>query len=231
MTPLHPALAASFPAPFAQFGQTIVTSDADAIPLPELLGQTRLLQTAARYTASFAGNESRAALSMWSQHYLLALIPCATAALLVAKQDLPLDLDGMAVSLTGEGQPCRLCVPHAGGDTVETCPVRRLAPLLQTHLRPLAGCLATAGLSPLVFWSNAASILAWSLGVIEASKTECGAVCAAMSASHWPGVELATPNPFRQVIGDSPAKRRVCCLRHRLSCMTRCADCPATRCQ
>ena len=225
---MHPDLVRAFPAAYARFGETLGPHCEEATPLPELLGATRLPQIAARYAASFACGETRAALSLWSQHYLLALVPCATAAVLATQQDLPVALGGMAAVLTGEGQPCRLCVPHGGCDSVEACPVRRLAPLLHTHLSPLSDALAGAGLSPLIFWSNAAAVLAWSLGVIAAPEADRAALRAAMCAPCWAD---GAPNPFRRVLGSDPAERRICCLRFRLGCMGRCPDCPVMRLQ
>ncbi len=218
-----PTLAAAFAPPFAHFGDTLGPPCAEAIPLPELLSAGRFAAVATRYAASFPGGETRAALSLWSQYYLLALVPGAVAAALSLRRDLPLALDGMGALLAGEGQPCRLCLPHDGCDTAETCPVRRLAPLLRTHLLPLSAALTIAGLPPPVFWSNAAAVLAWSLGVIAAPADDRDAVRVALAAPRWGDDE---PNPFRGVVGDDPARRRVCCLRVRLRCVARCPDCP-----
>ena len=223
---IHPALSSAFPPTFARFGETLGPLCAEAMPLPELLGATQLPRVAARYAASFPGGETRAALSLWSQHYLLALVPCATAAILAAQQDLPVALGGMAAVLTDGGQPCRLCLPHGGCDTVEARPVRRLAPLLHTHLSPLADALAGAGLPALILWSNAAAVLAWSLGVIAAPQADRDAIWAAMSAPRWAD---DAANPFRGVLGRDPAERQICCLRFRLGCMGRSPDCPVKR--
>ncbi len=221
MSAIHPALSSAFPLPFAHFGQTLGPPCADATPLSELLAATRLPTLAARYAASFPGAGKHAALSLWSQYYLLALIPCATAAALAARQDLPVALDGMGAVLTEQGQPCRLCVPHGGRDTVEACPVRRLAPLLHNHLDPLSRALSAAGLSKLIFWSNAAAVLAWSLDVIAAPEPDRAALRASMCAPDWAD---GAANPFRPVIGSNPAERQVCCLRFRLG--DRCGNCP-----
>ena len=221
MSAMHPAVSSAFPTSFAHFGQTLGPPCADATPLSELLAATRLPSVAARYAASFPGAGKHAALSSWSQYYLLALVPCATAAALAAQQDLPVALDGMGAVLTERGQPCRLCVPHGGCDTVEACPVRRLAPLLRYHLDPLSEALSVAGLSKRIFWSNAAAVLAWSLGVIAAPEADRAAIRASMCARDWAD---GGANPFRDVVGADPARRRVCCLRFRLG--ERCGDCP-----
>lgn len=223
MSSIHPALSSAFPPPFAEFGRTLGLPCADATPLPDLLAGSRLPVIAARYAASFPGAGTQAALSLWSHYYLLALVPCATAAALAVQRELPLALGGMSVVLTGEGHPCRLCLPHDGRDSAEACPVQRLAPLLFEHLVPLCEALAATGLSKLIFWSNAAAVLSWSLDVVSGPEGERAALRASMSAIEWVD---GVPNPFRPVIGSDPSQRRICCLRFRLQ--QPCPGCPKT---
>lgn len=221
MSAIHPALSDAFPPSFAGFGRTLGPPCADATPLPDLLAVSRLPVIAARYAASFPGAGTQAALSLWSHYYLLALVPCATAAALSVQRELPLALGGMSAVLSDAGHPCRLCLPHDGRDSAEGCPIRRLAPLLVEHLVPLCEALAATGLSKLIFWSNAAAVLAWSLDVVSGPEDERRAVRASMSSIEWvDGVS----NPFRAVIGNDPSERRICCLRFRLQ--QACPGCP-----
>ncbi|GEM_PF-6812752 len=221
MSAIHPALSGAFPPSFAGFGRTLGLPCADSTPLPDLLAVSRLPMIAARYAASFPGAGTQAALSLWSHYYLLALVPCATAAALAVQRELPLALGGMSAVLTDEGHPCRLCLPHDGRDSVEGCPVRRLAPLLFEHLVPLCDALAATGLSKLIFWSNAAAVLAWSLDVVSGPEVDRAALRASMSATEW---VKGVANPFRSVIGSDPSERRICCLRFRLQ--QPCPGCP-----
>lgn len=224
MTPMYPALGSAFAAPFARFGETLVPPRADAVKLADI----PFPALARRYAASFpSGGDPRAALSLWSQYYLLALVPCAAAVALVAAQDLPVAVAEMGVVLGETGQPTCLCLPHGGCDTAVRCPVQRLAPLIRSHLAPLGDTLAAAGLPRPVFWSNAAVVLAWSLRVIALPEPDRAALQEAMAAPCWGD---GGPNPFRAVLGKDPARRGVCCLRFRLGGVARCSNCPVAAC-
>ena len=163
--------------------------------------------------------------SYWAQHYLLALIPATVATALVMRRDLPVALDGMAAVLSADAQPMALCLPHPGCATAASCPALRLAPLLRTHLEPLARELAAAGLPPRVLWGNAAAVLSWTLGVVAAPTGEADVVWQALGATCWAD---GGDNPFRPVLSRSGCglARRVCCLRYRLPGIAECPDCP-----
>lgn len=170
----------AFPERFAGFGRTLHPPGQGELPLPELLRPAGLARVVARYAASFPGGDRRAVLSMWSQHYLLALIPAAVAAALAARQDLPVALDGMGAVLSETGQPTALCLPQLGRPSATSCPALRLTPLLRSHLQPLIQDLAAAGLPPRVLWGNAGAALAWTLDVIAAPADQVAAVRQAM---------------------------------------------------
>lgn len=215
----------AFPERFARFGQTLRLPEQGALPLPDLLRPAGLARVMARYAASFPGGDRRAVLSMWSQRYLLALVPAVVAAALVARRDLPVALDGMGVVLSEAGQPTALCLPHAGCPSAASCPAARLTPLLRAHLQPLIQGLAAAGLPPRVLWGNAGATLAWTLDVIAAPADQAAVARQALEGACW--VDGGT-NPLYPVLsrGGCGLGRRVCCLRCRLPGVTRCPDCP-----
>lgn len=217
---------AAFPPAYARFGRTLCAPRPDAMPLTALFQPAALTELAGRYVGSFApGSDRRAVLSMWSQYYLLALIPAAVAAALALRLDLPVTAVGMGVVLAPGGLPECLCLPHAGCGSQQDCPVRRLAPLLHGHLRPLAEALDGAGLPARVVWSNAGHVLVWSLGVVGGPEAERQAVRAAITAPDW---AAAGGNPFAAAVRGAALTRRVCCLRDRLG-MATCSTCPRRR--
>lgn len=225
VTALGDMLDGAFPGQFAGLGRTLRLPEQGAVPLSVLLRPAGLASVAARYAASFPGGERRAVLSFWSQHYLLALVPATVAAALVAQQDLPVALDGMAAVLSETGQPTALCLPHPGVPTAASCPAARLTPLLRLHLQPLACGLHAAGLPPRVLWGNAAAVLAWTLGAVSAPAGRVAAVRHALESACWAD---GRANPFHPVLSrkGGPACRRVCCLRCRLPGVAECPDCP-----
>lgn len=226
MTAALAQLGRAFPPELARFGQTLRVSDPGGVTLPDLLRPARLAQVLTRYAAGFPGSDPRAVLSLWSQYYLLTLVPAAVAAALVAGRELPVALDGMAATLSESGQPTSLCLPHAGCAAGQACPLLRLTPLLRTHLRPLADRLAQAGLPARVLWGNAGSVLAWTLGVVAARPDQVETVRHALAEECWVD---GGANPFRAVLarhGACGLSRRVCCLRYRLPGLPDCPDCP-----
>ena len=227
MTALDGRTDLAFPGQFSGLSRTLRLPEQGAVPLPALLRPAELAHVTERYAALFPGGERRAMLSFWSQHYLLALIPATVAAALVAQQDLPVALDGMAVVLSEAGQPTALCLPHSGLPTAASCPATRLTPLLRTHLHPLARGLDAAGLPSRVLWGNAAAMLVWTLGVISAPADQVAAVRRALEGICWAD---GGANPFHPVLnrGATRACRRVCCLRYRLPDVPECPDCPRT---
>lgn len=215
----------AFPPQFAAFGRTLRLGAPDAIGLPELFAPARLGPVARRYAARYPGGDARAVLSMWSQHYLLALIPAAAAAILAAGREVPIAFGGMAATLTETGQPDALCVPHEGREAAGSCPAACLTPLLRAHLEPLAARLGAAGLPARVFWGNAGAALAWTLEVVALVPRQREAVRAALGAACWVD---GGPNPLCPVLacGGCTLRRRVCCLRFRLPGTAMCPDCP-----
>ena len=214
---------AAFPPALARFGRTLCPMRADAVSCAELFAPPALQAAAAAHATTYApgGADARAALSFWSQHYLLALVPAAVAAALAAAHDLPVAAEGMAVVLAPTGLPEWLCLPGGGGATTVDCPVARLTPLLRGHLEPLADGLARAGLPPRVFWSNTGHVLGWALRVVDAPG--CGQVRDAMAAAAWVD---GGGNPIASALAENGCSRRVCCLRYRLPGIAACGSCP-----
>jgi ferric iron reductase protein FhuF len=198
-----------------------VTSEPEAIPLPDLLQPASMDGLMARYTALFPGGDRMAVLSMWSQYYLLALVPAVVEAAL-SHRALPVALEGMTATLSDTGQPRSLGLPDEGcaGICVASC----LTPLIRIHLQPLAVCLAQAGLPPRVLWGNAAAVLTWALA--NAAPGETADVSRALMDKHWVD---GGANPLCTVLacdGGCVFSRRVCCLRFRLPGMAICPGCP-----
>ena len=222
-------MSAAFPAAFERFGRTLRVGHpgvgTGAVPCPVLFCPGALAAACGTYAATLApsGADRRATISLWSQYYLLALVPAVVAAALAAEHDLPVDASGMGAVLASSGLPDCLCLPHGGRRTAVSCPVSRLTPLLRGHLQPLAAALAGAGLPQRVFWSNAAQVLVWSLCTVSAPGAACGAVSHAATRPDWAD---GSPNPFAPALAGDGRSRRVCCLRYRLPGITLCPGCP-----
>ena len=221
MTALAADFGPAFPPGLERFGQTLHAADPAAVPVTELLRPQPLAQAVELYSAGLGSVDHRAALSMWSQYYLLALVPAAVASCLVPGAPVPLDAAGMGAQLTPQGLPHAFCVSAC---TAGEPSLGRATTLLRRHLGPVACGLAAAGLPQRVFWCNAAAKLAWTLQVVAAAPGTLAPLCQALAARDWCDGEA---NPLHGLLdGEGRLCRRVCCLRYRLPGFTACGSCP-----
>lgn len=208
-------------------------------------GAVRLAQLAAgplrRFAASHAGACPRAVLSLWSQWFLLSLLPPAVATILGDGWELPLAPDQTSVLCAPDGRPEALCLPHAGRPGTG-CAASRLLPL-RAQLDALGAVLGAAGLPAPVLWGNAAAVLRWAGAKAADDAAGQGAdhavaagVAALLAMPFWldgmPNQLAGQLRPRQPSPAPSPqpsaamALRRCCCLRYRLPGHAPCADCP-----
>ena len=180
----------------------------------------------ARALAAFAGGfprpERRALASLWSMHYLHAVVVPAAAAALTLDRVLPLALDGCRLRLAADGTPTEVRlgggVPPGGS---------ALGALVHGHLVPFVALhAAVSGVAPRLLWSNAAVTLAFMLdrvagAALPGPRREAQALLDGGSAfPHLAGA-------FREtMMGER--ERLLCCGRRRLSgvapCHTLCPE-------
>ena len=202
-------LSGAFPPEWGAFGRSLRPPTPGALPLPRLLEQLR---------GAAGGVPRSATVSMWSQRYLLALVPPVLAAGLCTDRAPPLHLDAAAILPGADGMPDAVCLP--GLD--RRGPTDLTGRLLRRHLVPLADRLMEAGLPAPVLWSNAGYVIAWSLRTI--GGTDAAALLARLQSPFWNG--QANPLPPRVRAALAGSGRSACCLRFRLPSVARCSDCP-----
>lgn len=169
----------------------------------------------------------RAALvSLWSMYYLAALIVPPTAALLCCDRVLPVGFAELGMTIDPAGLAA-FRLPGIGCPAGASC--RRFDTLVDGHLAPFVTlCAARAGVSPRVFWSNAAVMLDWALKELGTADTVPAARAEAEALLDGSAGACRLAHPLRGN-ADGTRTRRVCCLRYRLPGVADCGGtCPRT---
>lgn len=178
------------------------------------------------FAAAYHEPDRAALVSLWSMYYLAALIAPATAALLCRDHILPVGFENIGIAVGPSG-----CATFSLSDLGRTAAAHgrpRFEALVEGHVAPFVSlCVARAGLSPRVIWSNAAVILDWALNELSADTVPAArAEAAALLDGNAGACRLACP---LRTNGDGTRTRRVCCLRYRLLGVASCGQlCPRT---
>jgi ferric iron reductase protein FhuF len=174
----------------------------------------------------------RAAASVWSKYLAAAILAAPALVSLMGERATPFS------TLVCSGARPQALVARPPSSLAPAADPRILGTFVAGFVMGAIDRLAkVTGLSPRVFWSNAANIIAylterWS----KIPSAECRAAtmrAAVLDGSLLPGTDR--PNPLRGHIGYTPCKvpgwetgarrRRICCLRDRLG-QPLCFSCP-----
>lgn len=217
----EPAYAAAAPglAPLCR-ALTIGGDEEGLVPL----GAAAIADALALFGRGFRQPEPRPLASLWSMHYLQAVVVPAAAAILTLDRAPPLALAGCRLRLAADGAPAEV---RLGGTPSDIGPTGAdpLDALVAGHLVPFVALYAsTTGVAPRLLWSNAATTLAFALDrVAGAARPGPRAAVAALLDGAFPPLAGA----FREdAMGER--ERVLCCGRRRLSgvapCYTLCPE-------
>lgn len=220
---------ALFTGPFAHWaGSLSFREHPDAVPAERLADPAFLAALLDRFGRRFPGADRHATASFWSQHYFARLTIPLTVLCLAAARDLRLDLSAMTVCFCPEaGTPLAF---HLRCDGSARSPETLVKALYEEQV---AGTIATlkrhSGLSARLFWENAGSYGLWILGELARTRPEAATAAGRLlKDERWPRAGCAMLPHLKVAAREArPAVRRVCCLRHRLPGVGRCAGtCP-----
>ncbi|MEW9612511.1 siderophore-iron reductase FhuF [Shinella sp. S4-D37] len=188
----------------------------------------------ARFEAPFGAADRRAAISLWSQYYFAALIVPTVAVAVRLGRTLPIEITRIHMRITEDGTPTAFLLA-SDGEPIDEADPAPLSVLLENHLVPFIETMSSAfGVTERLLWSNAATILAWSLS--EAGKDGAKSGRGLQHGFSMLNAEIL-PNGRRNPLfgqvrylleNDMPVRRRrVCCLRYLLPGEeTCCSLCP-----
>ena len=229
-----PSLAPCFEGSFAPWRDVLRIGDieAETVPGARLLDPRVTEALIGRFAAECRGGDRRAIVSMWTQWYFGATIIPTTAALLALDRVLPIALADVAVAFGPHGRPEAVILPHDGAMRGQQGGADGLDELLDGHVAPLIGHLsASFDVSSRLLWTNAATMLEWTLGEVSApvATVIAGARRRLSERSDAAGRRHPMCGAVRYVQddGESVRRRRLCCLRYLLPGVPSCAGlCP-----
>ena len=247
MTAFDPA----FTGTFAYLEGALRVADApdEGVPGTELLKGSFLHRALDVFGAGYPRSPRRPLASYWSLWYFGSfLVPAAVASLRLRRR-LPVELQRVRVVLAEEpGSVPEVLLPGAGAGwksgPAGGAPGRAddsgqasqlLHALVGGHLEPLVSSLAGhAGLARRLLWGNAAHYLEWTLTELAAEGGEGGAEArearALLDAPRWPDGRrnpLAGAVRYVEEDGERVRRRKVCCLRNRVTGVEGCGSlCP-----
>jgi ferric iron reductase protein FhuF len=236
-----PALAPLFIADFEHYRDVLVLPDDPrvGVPLRTFLTGEYLSDVLTRFGSAYPDSDPRALASIWSKYYFIKLIPPVVAASLILDHRLPLDLDRLHLILDEGALPAgfKLAEPGARWSPGPVNAFERFEDLLEHHLRPFIEAFAGhVRLSPNVLWSNAGNYFEWLLGVLANAipHADLNHGHQVLNARHLPDGRrnpLYQPVRYLKVDGQDELirRRRVCCVRYRVTGLELCDNCPLAR--
>lgn len=226
-------LATLFQGPLSFLADNLVLGE-DArpfIPATALAEGGDLALLLARFAGNYDQPEPAAVATLWSKWHFSVLIPPVLAANIIADWDLPITIGEIGVVLSEDGRTAALRLPHAGNPLAAGTVRQRFEVLIDGHLSPLIAAISRAsGLPRKVLWSNAGTIVEYSLGELEGflgtGHPGLSRARALLATRRWDdGTNNQLFEPFRYS-AERGRRRRICCLRYRMDGLTLCKTCP-----
>lgn len=203
-----------------------------SVPACDLLEPHTIRPIIDQFAELFPDCDRRAVVSLWAQWYFLALVTPSVAAALSLGRVLPVDIGEIGVALDPTGRPDVIVLGNDG-----TVPPQGAASvfdkLVPGNLEPLIAAMCRSfDIVPRVLWSNAATIIEWTLTQFAPSVKDGDALAEGrrlLEQRALAGHANPLYEPVRYVPenGTLARRRRVCCLRYRLKDVPHCGDlCP-----
>ena len=204
----------------------------EAIPAIDLLEPHTIGQIVDQFAERHPGGDRRAIVSLWAQWYFLALLTPSIAAALCLGRVLPVGIREISVALDSTGRPDVVVLDSDG-----IIPSHGAAPifdkLISHNLESLIASMCRSfDIAPRVLWSNAGTVIEWTLTQFAPSARDTGALAEGqrlLQQRSRAGKANPLYEPVRYVPENGPLirRRRVCCLRYRLDGVAHCGDlCP-----
>lgn len=240
---LHP-LHAEFTGPFACL-QSLLAAPDDARPTvraADFLDGPALDEALEQYSWGHGGRLTPALVSSWSQSYLAVVsLPVAALSLRLGRP-LPVAPADVRIAMNETGLPAAIHLDAVdAGRALPPCPaVALMQPMLDDHLAPMIERFSRrSGLSPRLFWGNAAHYIEW---LVKSLVPEAGLSDEASAGARACIAEEALAdgrrNPLCGAIryaegegenGAACRRRRTCCLRYGVEGVKDCGSlCPLT---
>ncbi|MBK1699026.1 siderophore-iron reductase FhuF [Rhodovibrio salinarum] len=178
-----------------------------------------------RFHAAQGSQDLRATASVWSQWYLATTWPVLIGATLLFDELPPLGVDAVALVTDAEGCPAGL---EVRGPTRRAPVEHRLDELVFAQAAPLLEAVMRASRLPKgVPWSNAATVLNWTLEQL-ADKLPPAQLAPVRALFDTRDGLNGGPNPLAVAMRETPQGqvRSSCCLRYKLSGFPYCGNCP-----
>ncbi|WP_342358572.1 siderophore-iron reductase FhuF [Terrarubrum flagellatum] len=199
----------------------------------DLLYADTAKQILVRYGGFFGEADWRAVVSMWTQWHFGALIIPTTAAIVMLRRGLPVELDRIEIALHERGRTAAVIIPDEG-KCFDDEAGRHFARLFDGHVEPLIDHFSRhLGVSQRLLWCNAAAIFEWTLRELREIDAPPAALQAGQDCLERRAGARGERNPmFAQVRypienGAPVRRRKLCCLRYLLPGVADCGDlCP-----
>ena len=229
------SLAQHLPEALAWYGDKLVLpgEHSNAIPGTALLDKAGAERLMERFAKTHPGGDRRALVSMWTQwHFGMLIIP-ATAAILLLDRDLPVALHEVGIIPHDEGRTAALVVAHEGRPCDVDGP--RYSRLFDGHIAPLIAHFAGHfSVSPRLLWTNAAAIFEWTLQQVAATGAaapealaEGFALLEAQTDARGKRSLMLDAVRYPLQDGEPTRQRKICCLRYLLPGVAHCGSlCP-----
>ncbi len=203
-----------------------------SIPACDLLEPRIIRQIIDQFAELYPDSDRRAAISLWAQWYFLALLTPSIAAALCLGRVLPVGIREIGIALDSTGRPDAIVlagdgiVPSQGAASI-------FDKLVSNNLEPLiASMCQSLDITPRVLWSNAGTVIEWTLTQFAPSARDPDALAEGrrlLQQRSLAGKSNPLHEPVRYILenGALARRRRVCCLRYRLNGVAHCGDlCP-----
>lgn len=182
--------------------------------------------------SNYPGDDRPSAISFWSQWYFGLMIPPLLILGSKGRCEISADPSSLWVRWTNTRQPEGFVLTRAralrlsrtDGDS-DCCRA-----LIDSHIEPMIRLLVDiSGLSPKVFRMNVAVVIHYTARTLLAGQDP-----RLLDLTVAKRCADGSPNPLRdpysaRTARDGEARRRVCCLRYKLSGIDRCPGCPLKR--
>jgi ferric iron reductase protein FhuF len=204
----------------------------EAIPAHNLLEPGTIRHIVAQFAELYPDGDQRAVVSLWAQWYFLALVTPSVAAALCLGRVLPVDIGEIGVAFDSTGRPDTIVLDNDG-----IVPPHGAAPLFKklvsNNLEPLIASMCQSfEIAPRVLWSNAGTVIEWTLTQFAPSARDANALAKGRQLLQQRSL-AGKANPLYEPVRYAPEngalarRRRVCCLRYRLDGVAHCGNlCP-----